>query len=99
MEICKTGAEHIKSLQDGRAVYIDGELVGDVTTHRAFRNSVASACALYDFQAAPENIELMTFALDGANRRVNRGWQIPRSSSASINCFSQSLSTRSVSAD
>src|SRR5499427_4805880 len=79
MEICKTGAEHIKSLQDGRAVYIDGELVPDVTQHLAFRNSVASAAALYDFQAAPENIELMTFALDGANRRVNRGWQIPRS--------------------
>jgi 4-hydroxyphenylacetate 3-monooxygenase len=79
MDICKTGAEHIRSLQDGRAVYIDGELVPDVTTHLAFRNSVASAASLYDFQAAPENIELMTFALDGANRRVNRGWQMPRS--------------------
>ena len=42
MDICKTGAEHIRSLQDGRAVYIDGELVPDVTTHSAFRNSVAS---------------------------------------------------------
>ena len=79
MEICKTGLEHIKSLQDGRAVYIDGEQVTDVTRHHAFRNSVASAAALYDYQAAPENIEQMTFALDGANRRVSRGWQIPRS--------------------
>jgi 4-hydroxyphenylacetate 3-monooxygenase len=79
MEICKTGLEHIKSLQDGRAVYIDGEQVTDVTRHHAFRNSVASAAALYDYQAAPENVEQMTFALDGANRRVSRGWQIPRS--------------------
>jgi len=79
MDICKTGAEHIRSLQDGRSVYIDGGLVPDVTTHPAFRNSVASAAGLYDFQAAPENIELMTFPLDGGNRRVNRGWQIPRS--------------------
>jgi len=79
MEICKTGPEHIKSLQDGRSVYIDGEQVTDVTTHAAFRNSVASAAALYDYQAAPENIEQMTFAVDGANRRVSRGWQIPRS--------------------
>ena len=31
---CKTGAEHIKSLRDGRTVYIDGKLVDDVTTHR-----------------------------------------------------------------
>jgi 4-hydroxyphenylacetate 3-monooxygenase len=43
MDLCKTGAEHIKSLQDGRTVYIDGEVVPDVTTHHAFRNSVASA--------------------------------------------------------
>ena len=78
MDICKTGAEHIKSLQDGRTVYLDGELVGDVTTHSAFRNSVRSAAALYDYQARPENIELMTFPPDGSNRRVSRGWQMPR---------------------
>ena len=33
---------------------------------------------LYDFQAKPENIELMTFKPDGSNRRVNRAWQMPR---------------------
>ena len=51
----------------------------DVTTHPAFRNSVQSAGALYDFQAQPENIELMTFKPDGSNRRVNRAWQMPKS--------------------
>ena len=40
---CKTGAEHIKSLRDGRTVYIDGKLVAYVTEHPAFRNSVKSA--------------------------------------------------------
>ena len=35
MEICKTGADHLRSLRDGRAVYIDGERVADVTTHPA----------------------------------------------------------------
>jgi 4-hydroxyphenylacetate 3-monooxygenase len=79
MDICKTGAEHIRSLQDGRAVYIDGDVVPSVVEHRAFRNAVASAASLYDFQAAPENLELMTFAIDGANRRANRAWQLPRS--------------------
>jgi 4-hydroxyphenylacetate 3-monooxygenase len=79
MSLCKTGAEHIKSLKDGRTVYIDGELVGDVTEHPAFRNAVKSAGALYDFQARPENLELMTFVPDGSNRRVNRSWQMPRS--------------------
>ena len=45
MTDCKTGAEHIKSLKDGRTVYIDGKLVADVTEHPAFRNSVKSAGA------------------------------------------------------
>jgi 4-hydroxyphenylacetate 3-monooxygenase len=79
MSECKTGAEHIKSLQDGRTVYLDGELVGDVTQHKAFRNTVRSAAAFYDYQARPENIEAMTFRPDGASRRVNRGWQMPKS--------------------
>jgi 4-hydroxyphenylacetate 3-monooxygenase len=79
MTTCKTGAEHIKSLKDGRTVYIDGKLVADVTEHPAFRNSVASAGLLYDFQARPENIELMTFSPDGSGRRINRAWQMPRS--------------------
>lgn len=78
MSDCKTGAEHINSLKDGRTVYLDGKLVGDVTEHPAFRNSVRSAGALYDFQARPENLELMTFRPNGSNRRVNRGWQMPR---------------------
>jgi hypothetical protein len=30
----KTGADHLAALRDGREVYIDGELVPDVTTHR-----------------------------------------------------------------
>jgi 4-hydroxyphenylacetate 3-monooxygenase len=75
----KTGAEHIKSLRDGRTVYIDGELVKDVTEHPAFRNAIRSTAALYDFQARPENLELMTFQPPGARRRVNRCWQMPTS--------------------
>jgi 4-hydroxyphenylacetate 3-monooxygenase len=77
MTVAKTGAEHIASLRDGRTVYIDGKLVPDVTTHPAFRNAVQSAGALYDFQAQPQNIELMTFQPEGSSRRVNRAWQMP----------------------
>ncbi len=78
MTTCKTGAEHIKSLKDGRTVYIDGKLVPDVTAHPAFEKSIKSTAMLYDFQAKPENIELMTFKPEGSNRRVNRAWQMPR---------------------
>ena len=51
---CKTGAEHTQSLKDGRTVYLDGKLVDDVTTHVAYRNAVASAAMLYDYQAPRE---------------------------------------------
>ena len=43
-----TGAEFVQSLRDGREVYIYGDRVADVTTHPAFRNSVASVALLYD---------------------------------------------------
>jgi 4-hydroxyphenylacetate 3-monooxygenase len=79
MSVVKTGAEHLKSLRDGRSVYIDGKLVGDVTAHPAFRNAVRSTCELYDFQARPENLERMTFVPPGGTGRVNRCWQLPRS--------------------
>jgi len=77
----KTGADHLASLRDGRAVYINGELVADVTTHPAFRNAVQAAAALYDYQARPENLERMTFPPPPGTgyARINRSWQMPRS--------------------
>lgn len=80
---CKTGEDHLRALRDGRAVYIDGARVADVTAHPAFRNAVHVAAALYDYQARPDNLERMTFAPEGAAdtgyRRINRAWQLPRS--------------------
>lgn len=77
-ENVKTGADHLQSARDGRAVYLEGKLVPDVTESSAYRNAVATAAGLYDYQAAPENIERMTFDI-GGGRRVNRTWQLPRS--------------------
>src|SRR5215471_9342439 len=73
---CKTGAEHIQSLKDGRTVYLDGKLMTS-RLYVAYRNAVGSAAMLYHYQAAPENIELMTFLPEGGMRRVNC-WQMPR---------------------
>jgi 4-hydroxyphenylacetate 3-monooxygenase len=74
----KNGAEHIESVRDGRAVYLNGKLVHDVSVHPAYRNAVASAGALYDYQSRPENVERMTFDI-GSGRRVSRCWQLPHS--------------------
>src|SRR6266571_8588747 len=43
-----TGQQYLDSLQDGREVYIYGERVKDVVTHRAFRNAARSIARLYD---------------------------------------------------
>jgi 4-hydroxyphenylacetate 3-monooxygenase len=74
----RSGADHLRSLQDGRAVYLDGKRVEDVTTHPAFRNAVASAAGLYDYQARPDTIDRMTFDI-GGGQRVSRCWQLPHS--------------------
>ena len=75
----KTGEMHLNALRDGREVFLKGERVDDVTEHPAYRNSVATSAALYDFQAAPENIEALTFVSPDSGERVNRCWQLPES--------------------
>jgi 4-hydroxyphenylacetate 3-monooxygenase len=74
----KDGRAHIASLQDARYVNIDGRRVADVTSDPAFRNVVHTTAGLYDYQAAPENIEAMTFESPTSGDRVNRAWQLPR---------------------
>lgn len=73
----KDGNQHLEALRDGREIYINGELVDDVTTHRAFRNSTRSIASLYDFQAADDNVERMTFASPATGDRVNLQWRLP----------------------
>ena len=75
----KSGRDHLASLRDGREVYILGEKVADVTQHPAFRNAVASAAYLYDFQSLPENIEKLTFASPATGEHIGRFWQLPTS--------------------
>lgn len=43
-----TGKEYLQSLKDGRKVYLNGEIVEDVTTHPAFRNAARSYARMYD---------------------------------------------------
>jgi 4-hydroxyphenylacetate 3-monooxygenase len=74
----KNGAQHIASVRDGRAVFLDGKQVADVSTDPAYRHAVASAGMLYDYQAHHDNIGRMTFDI-GGGQRISRGWQLPKS--------------------
>ncbi len=75
----KTGKQHVASLNDGRQIFLNGELVENAVTDPAFRNSIASVGRLYDFQSQPENQELMTYEIPGSSERANRIWQLPTS--------------------
>src|SRR3981189_289022 len=74
----KTGTQHIASLRGGRQMYLDGEVVDDVTTHPAYRGAVASIGRMFDFQSAPENVCLMAVETE-TGPRANRIWQLPTS--------------------
>ncbi len=75
----RTGAEYLRSLQDGRQVFLDGERVKDVASHPAFREAARSLARLFDIAAAPAARETMTFASPKTGAPVLRAYQIPRS--------------------
>ncbi|WP_187968466.1 4-hydroxyphenylacetate 3-hydroxylase family protein [Aquibium microcysteis] len=74
----RTGEEYLRSLRDGRAVFVDGERVADVTTHPAFAAAARSAAKLFDIAADPANAERMTFTSPSSGKPVLRAYQIPR---------------------
>jgi 4-hydroxyphenylacetate 3-monooxygenase len=75
----RTGADYLRSLRDGRQVFVEGELVKDVTTHPAFARAAQSLAHLYDIAAAPEMRERMTFTSPKTGSPVLRAYQIPKS--------------------
>src|SRR5215510_5862290 len=49
----RTGSDYLRSLNDGRQVFVEGERVKDVTAHLAFREAARSVARLYDIAATP----------------------------------------------
>jgi len=74
----RTGAEYLRSLNDGRAVFLEGERVKDVTRHKAFAEAARSVARLYDIAADPANRELMTFTSPKTGQPVLRAYQMPK---------------------
>ncbi|MSO89503.1 MAG: 4-hydroxyphenylacetate 3-monooxygenase [Rhodospirillaceae bacterium] len=75
----RNGDTYRASLRDGRQVYLDGGIVGDVTRHPAYRNAIASAARLYEFQSQPGSAEVMTFTTPDTHQIANRIWELPQS--------------------
>src|SRR3954465_12337098 len=76
----RTGADFLSDLRNKpRTVFIDGERGTNAAEHRAFRGGALSIAKLFDFAAAPENRDTMTFVPPEGGAPVWRCWQIPRS--------------------
>src|SRR4051794_25003329 len=74
----RTGAQYLRSLDDGRQIFLDGERIGKVVEHPAFREAARSMARLFDIAAAPDMRERMTFPSPKTGAPVWRAYQIPR---------------------
>ena len=74
-----TGERFIKSLQDGREVFIDGKQVDDVTTHPAFGPMAYELARIYDLQHTNEYRDQMTYVSPDTGNRVSLSWMVPES--------------------
>src|ERR1700716_4753183 len=75
----RTGAQYLRSLDDGRQIFLDGERIGKVVEPPAFREAARNMAKLFDIAAAPHMRERMTFPSPKTGAPVWRAYQIPRS--------------------
>jgi len=75
----RTGATYVAALRDGRAVYLDGERVKDVTSHPAFAEPIRRIAEIYDHARSAEADPALTFADPATGRRHSYMWLVPRS--------------------
>jgi aromatic ring hydroxylase len=69
----RTGEDYLDALDDGRRVYIDGELVENMATHPKTRGYAQVIAEWYDAHRRPELQDVMTFE-DGSGERRATMW-------------------------
>ncbi|MFI6999092.1 4-hydroxyphenylacetate 3-hydroxylase N-terminal domain-containing protein [Nocardia sp. NPDC050175] len=72
-----TGDRYLASLDDGRAVWLDGRQIDSVAEHPAFARSVAELARLLDLQHDPEYRETLTVEDPATGLRIGRGYHPP----------------------
>ena len=75
----RTGSEYRERLRDGRAVYLEGEFVGDVTEHEAFSHQIEQIASIYDAALDEAPNEGTTFVDAKTGERHSSMWLMPRS--------------------
>lgn len=76
----RTGESFLAGLRlSERSVFVNGERVTNVVDHPAFSGGARTVASLFDYAAAPENRDRMTFVSPDTGGPVWRAYQIPRS--------------------
>jgi 4-hydroxyphenylacetate 3-monooxygenase len=74
----RRGDAYIESLRDGRAVYLDGERVADVTKHPAFAEAIRRIADRYDAARTEAARSITTYLDPATGARHGTMWLIPR---------------------
>ena len=75
----RSGSHYLESLRDGRAVFLDGERVDDVTKHPAFAAPIRRIAQTWDLAGAPGAEAATTYVDAATGRRHSAMWLVPRS--------------------
>ena len=75
----RTGAQYLDDLAHGeRTIFIEGGRISNPVSHPAFKGAAHSLARLFDYAAAPENRDTMTFPSPDSGNPVWRCFQIPK---------------------
>jgi 4-hydroxyphenylacetate 3-monooxygenase len=75
--VIRTGDEYRDSIRDAREVWIDGERVGDVTSHPAFKPIVDVRARIYDMAHEAETRDVMSYVDPSTGERCAVGAKLP----------------------
>ena len=74
----RSGTDYMENLNDGRAVYLDGELVQDVTTHPALSEAIGVIAETYERARDPSIGDITSYEDPETGERFSTAWKIPR---------------------
>ena len=74
----RTGKAYIEGLRDDRRIYVNGELVRDVTQYPPFQGVIRTLADLYDRQHDPTYQSLMTTPSPTSGQPVSTSFVLAR---------------------
>jgi 4-hydroxybutyryl-CoA dehydratase/vinylacetyl-CoA-Delta-isomerase len=75
----RNAEQYMNSLRDGRAVYIHGERVKDVTKHPSLRKAINHGALDYELDKRPELRDLLVVRSKTTGNEIRRYFELPRS--------------------